>query len=787
MRSLSVTKLPTRVPCATPLAGALITLGCWGFVLRMTTPGDGTDVRYSRADWLPRGLGVDKWFPNAEGIGSGDVVVAIEGRPLDGGVGSVPDETLLAGATLRYRLVRDGVVREMELTLARPVLRQQLVDFSGPLLFLALLGLLALWLRARRPTAPLGTPLLLGFAGTFAWLVAGPVVGVTALDAATAGPLFWLYHAATLIGGTLAWGAMVALGLVPLRLAWRNTYKLLRTAAYAGPLAALALWTGGVLACAPPGMTAVGLIHAGQEAITVLCWMTAGYLAFEVYRRAPQHQRPSLRWVFGGGLLSGLGLFALWLVPDIVIGHRPTLVRWVGLAGLPILIGIIVAILRHHLYAIERVVSNVLWHALLASLLFACYLAAVTLAALTTPSGVLAAGGAATVTALLALPLQEALRRRLGSWFFGGREEPAEALRALGRALARIPSPQQTLSHVVVAVTQALRLPYAAIEIADSQAPGGYRTARFVGRPVGVCYTRPLRHHGRAVGRLIVSAREPDEPLSESDLDLLGEIADQLGAAVRSVALHQEVLRSRTYAVTVREDERRRLRRDLHDGLSPTLTGLSLKVEAALAWLDGPSADARLTNVRGLLREGAGGMRTAARGLRDLVDGLRPPALDALGLTGAIRRRAQDLTAGAASGLRVDISGPASDVPLPAAVEVAAFHIAVEALTNSVRHGRAAHCTVRIRLAPENPAPSTPDTVDDDGLPGVPRRLGIEVRDDGRGLPDVGDRTYIGFGLRSMRERAEELGGSCVVESAPDAGTVVRAVLPCGTDVEPAP
>lgn len=779
VRLPGVTTLPNRVPFATVLAGALITLGCWGFVLRMTTPGDGTDVRYSRADWLPQGLGVDKWFPNAHGIEDGDVLVAIEGRPLDAGVGSISRDTLPGEGPLRYLLVHDGVTREMDLPLVRPVVGELLIYFSGLLLYLAVLGLLALWLRARRPAAPLATPLVLGFAGTFLWLVAGPVTGVTALDVATAGPLFWLYHVATLGGGSLAWGAMVALGLVPLRSVWPNTYPLLRAAAYAGPLATLGLWAAGVLVLGPPGMTAVGLIHAGQEAIALLCWMTAGYLAIQVYLRASPPQRVSLRWVFGGGLLSGLGLFALWLVPDIVIGYRPTAISWVGLAGLPILIGIVGAILRHHIYAIERVVSRVLWHALLGSVLFACYLAAVTLATLTTTSGTLATGTAATVTALMALPAREALLRRLGQWFFGGRDEPAEALRALGQSLARIPAPQQALSHVVVAVAEALRLPYAAVEFADPDAPGGHRTAEFVGSPVGVCYTQPLRHHGRPVGRLVVSARETDEPLSASDIELLGEIAGQLGAAVRSVALHQEVLRSRTYAVTVREDERRRLRRDLHDGLSPTLTGLSLKVEAALVRLSGTPADARLTDVRGLLRESSGGMRTAARGLRDLVDGLRPPALDALGLTGAIRRGARELTAGA--GPRVDVSGPARDVPLPAAAEVAAFHIAVEGLTNSVRHGQASCCTVRIRFAPP---PPPDDGFDWDGLGGEGRQLCIEVRDDGRGLPDKGDRPRIGVGLRSMRERAEELGGRCVVRSDPGGGTVVRAVLPCGTGPE---
>ncbi|WP_329266626.1 sensor histidine kinase [Streptomyces sp. NBC_01451] len=751
-------------------------------------------MRYSRADWLPAGLVVGQWFSHAEQIRNDDVVIAIEGYSLAEGLGSVPDQPLRSGTVLHYELLRDGAPTEVELSLARPPLGRQLITFSGPLIYLSFLGVLALWLRARRPTAPTGAPLLLGFAGTFAWLIAGPAVGMSALDVATGSPLFWLYHIATVGGGSLAWGSMVALALVPLRTHWSGNYRWLRAAAYGGPLLLLASWTGSVLVLGPSGMPAIGLIHAGQEAITVACWIVAGYLALRVYRQAGPERRRPLRWVLGGGLLSGLGLFALWLVPDIVVGHRPTTIAWVGLAGLPILVGIVVAILRYHLYAIERFVSRAVAYTVLAAMLFGCYMSVTVAAATTAASDTTVAAAAAVSVALLALPLREAIRRGAAQRLFGGREQPAEALRALGRALAQIPSPQQALPHVVAAVTRALQLPYAAVEFADPTAPGGFRTAEHLGTPVGAYYSQLMYHHGRTVGRLAVSAREVDEPLSASDLTLLGEVAAQLGPAVQAVALHDEVLRSRTAAVATREDERRRLRRDLHDGLSPTLTGLSLKTEAALALLDSwrghaasvPPADEdasmlvshhveqdRFERAHRLLCESAAGMRAAAHDLRLLVEGLRPPALDSLGLMGAIRVKAHDLSADAADTVRLEVEGPAQAVGLPAAVEVAAYHIALEAMANCIRHAHASRCLVRITVT------ATPDLPRPSALGEETPRLHLDVIDDGVGFPDTIDDRDRGFGLRSMRERAEELGGRCTIHGRRGGGTIVQAALPC--------
>jgi signal transduction histidine kinase len=151
--------------------------------------------------------------------------------------------------------------------------------------------------------------------------------------------------------------------------------------------------------------------------------------------------------------------------------------------------------------------------------------------------------------------------------------------------------------------------------------------------------------------------------------------------------------------------------------------------------------------------------------VRRVVHDLRPPALDELGLLGAIRQQTSRF-AGTVNGLDIQVTGDDALADLPAAVEVAAYRIVVEAITNAVRHARATRCTVRLSLAPLPAALS--------GANG-PAGLRIEVQDDGTGIaPDL----PAGVGLVSQRERAAELGGTCEVTCAPDGGTTVRAVLP---------
>jgi signal transduction histidine kinase len=209
-----------------------------------------------------------------------------------------------------------------------------------------------------------------------------------------------------------------------------------------------------------------------------------------------------------------------------------------------------------------------------------------------------------------------------------------------------------------------------------------------------------------------------------------------------------ELQRSRESLVNTREEERRRLRRDLHDGVGPQLAALMLELETASDLVsDNHEASTLMAKLSKRAREIVSDVRRS-------VHALRPPALDELGLVEALREGA--LQYGPAD-LRVSVENPEELSHLPAAVEVACYRIAQEALANVVRHARASHCSIRIRLDEDAGA------------------LSVEVEDDGRGIKDDDSA---GVGMISMRERTEELGGWCTVESVVGGGTLVRALLP---------
>jgi len=254
-------------------------------------------------------------------------------------------------------------------------------------------------------------------------------------------------------------------------------------------------------------------------------------------------------------------------------------------------------------------------------------------------------------------------------------------------------------------------------------------------------------YQAELVGQLLVAPRAATRSFNPAERHLLQNIARQASSAVHASQLTNRLQRSRERLVTTREEERRRLRRDLHDGLGPQLATLTLKVDAARNHLDSDPEKAEL-----LLMELKGQIQDAIHDIRRLVYALRPPALDQLGLVSALQETVTSQNGH--PGLRISLDAPDEPLLLPAAVEVAAYRIAQEALTNVVRHARASCCTIRLTL--------------EEGLH-------LTVSDDGRGLPPLYDA---GVGLASMRERAAELGGRLVIEAAPGEGTVVRAFLP---------
>ncbi len=351
---------------------------------------------------------------------------------------------------------------------------------------------------------------------------------------------------------------------------------------------------------------------------------------------------------------------------------------------------------------------------------------------------------AAGVIAVLFQPLRSRLQRGVNRLLYGERDDPYAVLSRLGQRLEATLAQDAVLSTVVETIAQALKLPYVAIALKQDDE---LAVAAASGHPVGGdWFCLPLVYQGEAVGELHLAPRAPGESFTPADSRLLADLARQAEVAVHTVRLTTDLQRARERLVTAREEERRRLRRDLHDWLGPQLASHTLALDAACRLLErDPQAAAALLNDLKVQSQ------SSIKGIRRLVYNLRPPALDDLGLVPALRELAEQYTH---TELSIEIDAPDSIPPLPAAVEVACYRIVQEALTNVARHARARACSVRLE---------------------VRDALYVEIVDDGHGLPmDLRP----GVGLRSMRERAEELGGSCAVVPAPQGGTRVHASLP---------
>ena len=358
---------------------------------------------------------------------------------------------------------------------------------------------------------------------------------------------------------------------------------------------------------------------------------------------------------------------------------------------------------------------------------------------------------AAGLVAVLFAPVREVVQRGVNHLMYGKRDDPYVVLTRLGERLEATTTGTDVLPAAVAAVADALKLPYVALEV---DRPHGVETVASTGTAVADPLALPLSYGGESVGRLVLGRRAGESGVAAADRRVLGDLVRPLGAAVHAASLAEEATllshdlqRSRERLVSTREEERRRLRRDLHDGLGPQLASLTMQAEAARE-LIGPQPE-RATEVLGDLVRLA---QDAVADVRRVVDALRPPALDALGLVGALRAA---VTLQEAGGMRVDLAAAEPLPPLPAAVEVAAYRLVTEAVTNAARHSGGSTC--RVRLEP------------------VAGALEVEVTDDGCGVSEAADG---GVGLGSMRERAEELGGSFSLGAAPSGGTRVLARLP---------
>lgn len=510
-----------------------------------------------------------------------------------------------------------------------------------------------------------------------------------------------------------------------------------------------------------PPTNPMGLLPIPMEAFNVT-WALLALMSVVIgigslvtrWRRADLELRQRLKWIlYAFGLL--LSLAGLSLVTGVLkeeginLGLSTPLDVLSSVASLGLAVALGFAVLRFRLYDINLVINRTIVYGVLTAAVVLTYMAVVVgvgallavrqsfLALIAT--GIVAAGFA---------PLRARVQGWINRLMFGQRDDPYAVLSKMGRLLSETGAPEDTLETLTETVATSLKLPGATIEL--EQDGGWVRGASFgTGGDVeagGLAI--PLRHQGELIGRLVVMPRSPRDPLTAQDIALLEEIAHPAGAIARSVRLTRALQSSRERLVMAVEEERRRIRRDLHDGLGPALASQMFQLDEVLDRLhDDPAGSAAL--VMGLKDQN----RQLVADIRRLVYELRPPALDELGIASALRAH---VTQFERSGqLRIEVRTIPDPLPaLPAAVEVAAYRIAREAITNTARHAGATRCTAVLEANAD--------------------KVTISVCDDGRGI----DRTVeAGVGLIAMRERSEELGGTFKIVSSTD-GTEIMASFP---------
>jgi two-component system, NarL family, sensor kinase len=487
-----------------------------------------------------------------------------------------------------------------------------------------------------------------------------------------------------------------------------------------------------------PGVPVGYLTFSGYGALQTLWTATevrgllalcAGLAALAVrYRRGSEVERRQLLW-----LLLAVLVALIVILPWGLVSGTPIEV----LLAIPLIpIAVTVAIVRHQLLDIRLVVSRLLAWLMLVLAVVVAYAALVALLGRFTAPRI---GWSAVITVLLvvlAAPLLPRLQRLVDGAIYGDRGDPARIATRLGEQLA---TPDAGLQGIVTTMRAALRLPYLAIE----------RDGRILaadGDPAERVHPWPLIRGGKSEGELMIGLRAGERELAGADRRALAMLTDPVTVAVHSTVVSEELQASRERIVAAREEERRRLRRELHDGLGPTLTGIAFAADAAANTIEhDPEQSQRLLTT--LRRD----TRAALADVRRLVDNLRPPALDELGLVGALRQRADRLAFRAdGESVQVRLEVPDQVPTLPAAIEVATYRIATEALTNVVRHSRATSALVRLRCG---------------------ERLDLSITDDG---PPNGTWAP-GVGLHAMRERTAELGGSFQAGPTPNGGQVVAS------------
>jgi two-component system NarL family sensor kinase len=491
---------------------------------------------------------------------------------------------------------------------------------------------------------------------------------------------------------------------------------------------------------------------AAEVVLRVAQVMTLGSIVAAVvlvwvrHRQASATERTQLRWLLWAGIMCVLMVLA---AVTLSVGGVVTAVL-LDAAVAALAVSVTIGLVRPGLGDVDALVAWTLTTAVVAA-----FVVAVDLAVLAAGTALLGERLDERDVTLVVLVLAVVVYGPLRSWLgglvhrllLGRRGDRYGAVSSLAARLETTGSVDEQLPALAGAVADTFKVGYVRVEVLT---PDGGRLAAAHGDEPAEVQEIDIAYRDERIGRLALPVQGFRSMLSHRDQGLLVDLVRQAAVAIRARLLASELQESRERLVIGREDDRRRIRRDLHDGLGPALGGVALRLQAA-----GNAIDADPVRARDLVALARTEVGEALDDVRRLVHDLRPPALDDLGLEAAVRQQAERVRS------EVEVTVAAEDLSgLPAAVEVAAYRIVSEALTNVVRHAGARRADVRLEAGSS--------------------ALTVTVADDGRG---IAEDVTAGVGLLSLRERAEELGGRCEVRCPEGGGTTVRAVLPYGAGV----
>jgi len=524
-------------------------------------------------------------------------------------------------------------------------------------------------------------------------------------------------------------------------------------------------------------------------AIFLVLWYGSSTLILiysQVYRfrhKASVAERQQTKWVVYGasiGIVGFIGMSALFN-PNFNDGTVRTYVYLnallnASLTAIPITL--MFAVLRQRLWNIDPLVNRTLVYGSLSVCIILIYTVSVMYLGrlFQTHDQYVISFLATAVVAVAFAPLKAWLQLQMNRLLKGRHDDPYAVLLELGNQLIQPQAPDAMLNAVVKTVKDALRLPYTAIYAGI----GGQDTlVASAGNPVHEQHVMPILHRGVELGTLQIASRSAGEVFSAEDKKFLDVLLRQAGPIVENWhmtqgmrLLAQDLQDSREKLVLAREEERRQIRKNLHDDLAPKLAALALNTATAQIYVE-KQPDVAIEMLADLRKV----IRSTVEEIRTLVHDLRPPTLDELGLIGAIQERIA-LLAKPVAMLAREQGADALDIrlyalqplpSLPAAVEVAVYRIVTESLVNVVKHAKATTCEVSLHISEA-------------------RLLQVEIRDNGASTTPLSASSVHGgkggIGLYSMRERAAELGGYCSIDRPADGGTRVLAVIPLPESIQ---